>query len=77
MKNRKSKGDVHWTLPGKKKPVAYSTKATSDLIVVLAQEHSTIQQVHDAINYDVDAKAVLQKYIDAGYGQEIANKLFK
>lgn len=76
MKN-KGKGDVHWTLPGKKKPVAYSTKATSDLIVLLAQEHDTVQQVQNAINYDVDAKAVLQKYIDAGYGQEIANKFFK
>lgn len=73
----KSKGDVIWTLPGKKRPFAYSTKATSDLIVLLAQEHDTVQQVHDAINFDFDAKAILQKFIDAGYGASILRTMVK
>ncbi len=74
---KKTKGDVCWTSPGKKNPIAWSTKAISDLIVLLAQQHCTIQQVHDAVNYNVEAKAILQKYIDAGHGQETAQKWFR
>lgn len=68
---------VHWTIPGKKKPIAYSTTAASDLIVLLSKEYKTIQEVHDAINYDEEAKKVLQKYIDAGYGEQITSEFFK
>ena len=70
-------GDVHWHIPNKKKPIAYSTKATSDLIDLLAQEHETIQDVYNAINYDVEAKQVLQKYIELGYGNETARDWFR
>lgn len=73
---RKSKGDVQWFVPGKKKPIAHSTKAASDLIVIMSQEYDTIQQVHDAINYDVESKEVLQKYILAGYGGITAKQFF-
>lgn len=76
MKN-KSKGDVHWMIPKKKRPIAYSTKATSDLIILLSNDYTTIQKVHDAINYDQDAKDILQKYIDAGYGDQVASIFFK
>lgn len=71
------KGDVRWTIPNKKKPIAYSTRATSDLIVVLAEDYKTIADVYNAINYDQDAKDVLQKYIDFGYGNEIAREWFR
>lgn len=74
---RKSKGDVVWRIPNRKTPIAYSTKATSDLIVVLSQDYTTITDVYNAINYDQDAKNILQKYIDLGYGNEIARKWFK
>lgn len=74
---KKTKGDVAYRLPKKKKPIAYSTKATSDLIVVLAQEYETITDVYNAINYDQDAKDVLQKYIEAGYGNVIAREWFR
>ena len=74
---KKSKGDVEYRLPNKKKPIAYSTTATSDLIVVLSQECQTIIDVYNAINYDQDAKDVLQKYIDLGYGNEIAREWFR
>jgi len=73
----KPKGDVLWTLPGKKKAVAYSIKATSDLIVMLSKEYDIVQQVHDVINYDEDAKAVLQKFIDAGYGAAILKNMVR
>ena len=74
---KKSKGDVEYRLPNKKKPIAYSTKATSDLIVVLAQDYETISDVYNAINYDQDAKDVLQKYIDLGYGDVVAREWFR
>ena len=75
MARKKSKGDVMWILPGKKRPFAYSTIATNDLIVTLAREYETVQQVHDAINFDYQAKAILQYFIDAGYGTSILRKM--
>ena len=77
MAKAKNKGDVHWYVPNKKKPIAYSTKAASDIIGLLAEDFETIQDVCDAINYDQEAKDVLQKYIDLGYGNEIAREWFK
>ena len=77
MAKAKNKGDVHWYVPNKKKPIAYSTKAASDIIGLLAEDFETIQDVYDAINYDQEAKDVLQKYIDLGYGNEIAREWFK
>ena len=74
---KKSKGDVEWRLPNKKKPIAYSTVATQDLIVMLSQDYETIVDVYNAINYDQDAKDVLQKYIDLGYGDIIAREWFR
>ena len=77
MAKAKIKGDVHWHIPGKKKPIAYSTRATSDLIGLLAEDFETIQDVYDAIMYDQEAKSVLQKYIDLGYGSQIAREWFR
>ena len=74
---KKSKGDVEYRLPNKKKPIAYSTKATSDLIAVLVEDHQTITDVYNAINYDRDAKEILYKYIELGYGNEIAREWFR
>ena len=77
MAKAKIKGDIHWYIPGKNKPIAYSTVATSDLIGLLAEDFETIQDVYNAINYDQEAKDVLQKYIDLGYGNQIAREWFK
>lgn len=77
MSAAKLGGDVHWHIPGRKKPIAYSTKATSDLIAVLAGDGGTIAEVQRRINYDMEAKAVLQAYIDRGYGDVEARKWFK
>lgn len=77
MAKARRKGDVQWYLPGKKRPIAYSTKAASDLIVVLSQDGSTIQEVHDRITYDVEVRKILEIYIEKGYGDSIARDLFK
>ena len=78
MAKRSRKGDVEWYVPGRKTPIAYSTKATSDLIAVLALEHGgTIHEVQAHITYNQEAKAVLQAYIDRGYGEQIAAEWFK
>ena len=82
MTKHKNKGDVEWfkphtKFPKDKKPIAYSTVAVSDLIVALSQENKTIQDVYNAINYDEEAKEILQKYIDLGFGDEVARNLFK
>lgn len=71
------KGDVLWHIPKRKRPIAYSTKSTSDLIVLLSQEYRTIQDVQDNIHYNQEAKAVLQAYIEKGYGKQIASQWFK
>ena len=47
------------------------------MIVLLAKEGGTIAEVQRKINYDEEAKAVLQAYIDRGYGDVEARKWFK
>ena len=69
--------DVSYTVPNKKRPIGYSTKATSDLIVLLSQDGSTIQEVYDKINFDVDGKKVLREYIRRGYGNIVARDWFR
>ena len=70
--------DVQWTIPGKKTPIAYSTVSTSDTISVLADENptATINDLRGLVTYDMEAKKVLQQYIDAGYGDQVANEWF-
>ena len=62
------KGDVSWYLPNERKAFAYSTIATSDLITTLSEEYSTVQDVYNAINYDYEAKEILNYFIQNGYG---------
>ena len=68
--------DVMWHVPDKKKPVAYSTFAASNLIVALSRDGCTIKELLDKINYDVEAKKVIKQYIDKGYGDIIAKTFF-
>ncbi|MBR5594047.1 MAG: DEAD/DEAH box helicase family protein [Bacteroidaceae bacterium] len=70
--------DVEWHIPGKKSPIAYSTVASSDLIEVLVEDNpsATIKEIFEKVNYDEEAKKVLQQYIDAGYGDQVANEWF-
>lgn len=74
----KNKGDVCWYIPKRKRPVAYSTAATKYLVDILSHEDKsrTIQDVHDLINYDLEAKEILKIYIEKGYGSQIASEWF-
>lgn len=76
-RSRRSKGDVSWYVPGRKTPIAYSTKATNDLIVVLGEDGATIQEVRDRIIYDAEARAILDKYIAKGLGGVVARSFFR
>jgi 8-oxo-dGTP pyrophosphatase MutT (NUDIX family)/2'-5' RNA ligase/mRNA-degrading endonuclease RelE of RelBE toxin-antitoxin system len=58
---------VDWFMPGKKRPFATSTRATSDLIVALGEDGHTVQSAHDAILYDPEGKAILAAFIAEGY----------
>ena len=70
--------DVEWLVPGKKTPIAYSTVAASDLIEALVEDNptATISEILGKVTYDQEAKKVLQQYIDAGYGDQVANEWF-
>lgn len=79
MAYSKPKGDVEWYKPKSKinqRPIAYSPKAVSDLIVLLVEDGCTIKELKDKINYDEEAKTIIQKYIDLGYGNLIAEDYF-
>lgn len=74
--------DTIWYAPnektGKDTIIAYSTTATSDFISALAADNvnSTISEIKDMVNYDVEAKRVLQAYIDSGFGNVLGSDFF-
>lgn len=70
--------DAEWLLPGRKTPIAYSTLATKYSIEVMADEYPmlTIHQLREKLPYDPEARKVLQQYIDAGHGNQVANEWF-
>lgn len=63
MRNIKH-GDVEWYLPNKKRPFAYSTTATSDLIKILYDDLQDLRLVYNAINFDDEAKKIVKTYLD-------------
>lgn len=77
MRRRYDKGDVSWYISGRKRPIAYSTVAASELIVALSQDGATVKEVHDRITYDAEARSILEVYIKRGYGNAVARELFK
>jgi hypothetical protein len=64
---------VDWVLPGRKRPFASTTQATSDLIVFLAEDGATFGEVLQAINFDAEASAVVRYFCDHGYADVPAN----
>lgn len=76
MARNKSKGGVEWSLPGKKRPFAYSTEAVNYLIIILSQEYTTIQDVYNHYSLRDEGKDILKRFIEEGYGNEIAAKHF-
>lgn len=61
---------VAWFAPGRKRPVATSTVASSDLIAALATDGATVRQIRDRINWDSEAQVVCDAYIRLGFGDE-------
>lgn len=76
MACRKQKPDVSYYLPNKKRPIAYSSKSTCDLIGLLSEIFYSIKDVQMAIFFDQKAKDILQIYIDKGYAYTIASGFF-
>lgn len=63
---KRSKGDVSWYIAQEKKPFAYSTTATSELIVLLCAEYKDLREVYKHIHYDEEAKRIVKRYIERG-----------
>lgn len=71
---RKQNLGVDWHLPGAKRRFATTTRATSEMIVELAGDTLTFAQALDAVNFDVDAKIVLEHFCNSGYADELVAK---
>lgn len=69
--------DVDWSCPGRKRPIAYSTKACSDLICEWAKDGDTVKELRKKIIYDTEAQKVLDEYIKRGFGDWIAKEHFR
>lgn len=63
---------VLWYLPGKKRPFASTTQATSYLIEVLAEDDWTWDRIAKSVPYDPDARAVAERFVVEGYGDRLA-----
>ena len=59
---------IDWYLPGAKRRFATTPVATSHLLTEVARDGGTWQEVHDAILYDAEAKAVCAAFVANGYG---------
>lgn len=62
---------VEWFPPTKKprkRPAMRTTTATSDLLCLLAEDGATWTEVAERINFDDDARAVADLFINAGHG---------
>ena len=75
--NAELKATFSGAIPGRKTSIVYSTKATSDLIFILSQSGTTIQEVCDRITYDIEVHKILKTYVTKGYGNTIAWEFFK
>jgi hypothetical protein len=77
MKRKTYKPSVSWTLPGKKKPFAYSHPAVSCFLAVMAESYETFQDVYDNILYDSEEKEIVKYFIDHGLGDKIAKEYIR
>ncbi|MCL6423696.1 hypothetical protein Bequi_09900 [Brachybacterium sp. JHP9] len=60
---------VHWFLPGARRHFATSTRATSDLIVLLAVPGRTVRQAREEVRFDADAASILEFMVEHGLGE--------
>ena len=63
-------GGVLWYVPGRKRPVAQTTTATSDTMTDLVRRHrvSTFNQMSDRLHHDDDGREVCQIMRALGLG---------
>ena len=77
----KNHKDVEYFVPGRKRRVAGSTKATSDFLAIVHEENpaATIAQLREIITDKMryicnpEAVEVLAAHIAAGYGDHVPN----
>lgn len=55
-------GDVQFFVPNRKKPIASSTKATSDCLALLKAESSSWQELKGKLLYDREALQVIEAH---------------
>lgn len=72
----RTKGDVVCVVRGRKRPITHCTFGANQTIAAVSEDGCTIQEAYNRINYDHEAKAVLQKYIDLGHGGDKASDYF-
>lgn len=68
-----NKGDVLYYVPGKKKPIAYSTRAEADFLKVMTEDgYTTPNEIIKAIDskYQLafEERDIMEVYIKLGYG---------
>ena len=70
--------DIEYHIPGYKKPIAYSTKATADHLESIAEDNptATISQIRKTELYDEEAYKVLDAYISNGLGNKTVGEMF-
>lgn len=58
----------------RRRPIAFSTAATSKLLGLLAEDGHTFSSARKAINFDSDGEAVLDRYIELGFGDVVMSE---
>lgn len=74
-RNRVHSLGVDWFLPGAKRRFATTTKASSDLIEGMAAWGLSWSEIAKDINFDDEARAVAQRFVDEGYGETLVNTM--
>jgi hypothetical protein len=64
--SRKLKGAISWYYPNSKRPFEYSTVATAEFIKILYDTCKDLRLVYKNINYDIEAKRIIEKFIEKG-----------
>lgn len=76
MKTKWCSKDVHWYSLRYKKPIAYSTVATSDYITMINKPNMTAIELlkvlkSDLYLHDTDAIMVIQEFVNRNLGNEL------
>lgn len=64
-------GDIRYYAENKKRPIAYSTKATRAYLKVVSHIYDTVNEIKAHIEYCPEAIKVLDEYIKRGYGEAV------